>query len=183
MYEGFVFFDEYTESWKVHLVKNLLEENGIRVILDNSNMASMFSIPAFSERIFVHKEDLEQAINLLKESEINEEIDFDKLDDLAARTKSETAMYQSVAKSEVKVKLKMSHNAMLFFAVNYILLILQVAARVAVLNDRVYIEIFRYFLPLNILIAIVHIFYVIYLKTGVKPVNRSEESEVDSNIE
>ena len=62
MYDGFMVFTEYLESWKVHLVRNLLEENGIRVILDNSNMSDMFSIPVFAQKILIPEGDYQQAL-------------------------------------------------------------------------------------------------------------------------
>ena len=90
MYDGFMVFTEYLESWKVHLVRNLLEENGIRVILDNSNMSDMFSIPVFAQKILIPEGDYQQALELLEKNKISDELDNVEFDEFAEHTSLQT---------------------------------------------------------------------------------------------
>ncbi len=83
MYDDFTLFGEYSTAWQAHIIKNLLEENGIRVVFENPNMTAIFPLPSITQLLFVPTVDLERAYELLQNKNIGEEINEDKFDDFA----------------------------------------------------------------------------------------------------
>ncbi|MCD4658118.1 MAG: DUF2007 domain-containing protein [Planctomycetes bacterium] len=68
MFDGFILLSKYNMEWEVHIIKNMLEANGIRIVVEKSYMASRFPLATvFYHKIYVYKPDFEEALDLMNE--------------------------------------------------------------------------------------------------------------------
>ncbi|MCD4658119.1 MAG: DUF2007 domain-containing protein [Planctomycetes bacterium] len=175
MYDGFELFGEYSTAWQAHLVKNLLEENGIQVVLQNPNMAAVLPIPSLYMKIYVPNVDLEKALELLENHQIGEEINGDEFEEFAENMGNDAKIVAEVddkfdpakaylcanCKDTYLKKTDTPYGMKFLYSMNYIVLLMQIVARFGVLNETEFTENFKFFLILNIIIMIIHIFSIL----------------------